>query len=107
MKMNRLGRTEMMVSEICLGTMTWGEQNTEADAHEQMDYALAQGVNFFDTAEMYPTQPTRAKHRASQRNISAAGSGLRASATRLCWQPRWAAPVSAGSATAKVLPGLR
>ncbi|MGJ8570575.1 MAG: aldo/keto reductase [Hoeflea sp.] len=61
MKMNRLGRTDMMVSEICLGTMTWGEQNTEADAHEQMDYALTQGVNFFDAAEMYPTQPTRAE----------------------------------------------
>jgi aryl-alcohol dehydrogenase-like predicted oxidoreductase len=61
MKMNRLGRTDMMVSEICLGTMTWGEQNSEADAHEQMDYALTQGVNFFDAAEMYPTQPTRAE----------------------------------------------
>ena len=61
MKMNRLGRTDMMVSEICLGTMTWGEQNSEADAHEQMDYALSQGVNFFDAAEMYPTQPTRAE----------------------------------------------
>ena len=61
MKMNPLGRTEMMVSEICLGTMTWGEQNTEAQAHEQMDYALTEGVNFFDAAEMYPTQPTRAE----------------------------------------------
>jgi aryl-alcohol dehydrogenase-like predicted oxidoreductase len=46
MKMNPLGRTGMMVSEICLGTMTWGEQNTEAEAHEQMDYAPSQGVNF-------------------------------------------------------------
>jgi len=61
MKMNRLGRTDMMVSEICLGTMTWGEQNTETEAHEQMDYALTQGINFFDAAEMYPTQPTRAE----------------------------------------------
>ena len=61
MKMNRLGRTDMMVSEICLGTMTWGEQNTEADAHAQMDHALTEGINFFDAAEMYPTQPTRAE----------------------------------------------
>ena len=45
------------MSVICLGTMTWGEQNTEAEAFEQMDYAVAQGVNFFDTAEMYPVPP--------------------------------------------------
>jgi aryl-alcohol dehydrogenase-like predicted oxidoreductase len=51
--MKKLGRTDVMVSEICLGTMTWGLQNTEAEGHEQMDYALEQGVNFFDTAEMY------------------------------------------------------
>lgn len=48
-----------MVSEICLGTMTWGSQNSEAEAHEQMDYAAGQGINFFDTAEMYPTTPMR------------------------------------------------
>lgn len=53
MKMKKLGRTDVMVSEICLGTMTWGLQNTEAEGHAQMDYALEQGVNFFDTAEMY------------------------------------------------------
>ncbi|WP_375588870.1 aldo/keto reductase [Hoeflea alexandrii] len=80
MKMNRLGRTEMMVSEICLGTMTWGEQNTEADAHEQMDYALAQGVNFFDTAEMYPTQPTRAETQGLTEEYI--GSWFRASGKR-------------------------
>ena len=51
MKYNPLGRTDIMVSEICLGTMTWGSQNSEAEAHEQMDYAVDQGVNFFDTAE--------------------------------------------------------
>jgi len=53
----KLGRTGLDVSTICLGTMTWGEQNTEAEAHEQMDYALTQGVNFFDTAEMYAIPP--------------------------------------------------
>ncbi len=45
------------VSKICLGTMTWGEQNTEAEAHEQIDYALDRGINFIDTAEMYPVPP--------------------------------------------------
>ena len=52
-----LGRTGLSVSLICLGTMTWGEQNTEAEGHAQMDYALDQGVNFFDTAELYPIPP--------------------------------------------------
>ena len=58
MNTRRLGQTDLQVSEICLGTMTWGEQNTEADGHEQMDYALARGVNFWDVAEMYPV-PSR------------------------------------------------
>ncbi|WP_417729042.1 aldo/keto reductase, partial [Roseovarius sp.] len=58
MKMNKLGRTGIDVSEICLGTMTWGLQNTEADGHAQMDYALTQGINFFDTAEMYAVPPS-------------------------------------------------
>lgn len=57
MEFRVLGRTELRVSQICLGTMTWGEQNSEADAHAQMDMALAAGVNFFDTAEMYPVPP--------------------------------------------------
>ncbi|MEW7007720.1 MULTISPECIES: aldo/keto reductase [unclassified Lentilitoribacter] len=58
MKMNILGRTDISVSEICLGTMTWGgNQNTEAEGHEQMDYAVEHGVNFFDTAEMYSVNP--------------------------------------------------
>lgn len=52
-----LGRTGLKVSVVCLGTMTWGRQNTEAEGHEQMDYALAHGVNFFDTAEMYAVPP--------------------------------------------------
>ena len=58
MKMNRLGRTDIHVSEICLGTMTWGLQNSEAEGHAQMDYALEQGINFFDTAEMYAVPPS-------------------------------------------------
>ncbi|MET2986611.1 NADP(H)-dependent aldo-keto reductase [Aureibaculum conchae] len=54
MKYTTLPHTDIKVSKICLGTMTWGEQNTEAEGHEQMDYALEQGVNFFDVAELYP-----------------------------------------------------
>jgi len=49
--------TQLEVSEVCLGTMTWGEQNSEPEAHAQLDYAIAQGINFIDTAEMYPVPP--------------------------------------------------
>jgi aryl-alcohol dehydrogenase-like predicted oxidoreductase len=56
-KYNKLGQSDLQVSEICLGTMTWGEQNTEAEAHEQLDYAVSRGVNFVDAAEMYPVPP--------------------------------------------------
>ena len=61
MRYNPLGTTDTLVSELCLGTMTWGSQNSEAEAHEQLDYAVGKGVNFFDTAEMYPTTPRRAE----------------------------------------------
>jgi aryl-alcohol dehydrogenase-like predicted oxidoreductase len=57
MKYNLLGQTDLKVSEICLGTMTFGSQNTQNEGFEQMDYALLQGVNFFDTAELYPVPP--------------------------------------------------
>lgn len=53
MQYKKIKNTELEVSTICLGTMTWGEQNTEADAHQQLDYALSQGINFIDTAELY------------------------------------------------------
>ena len=58
MKYVPLGRTGLDVSRVCLGTMTWGTQNTQAAADIQLDYALAKGVNFIDTAEMYSVQPT-------------------------------------------------
>ncbi len=61
MRMRKLGNTGIEVTEICLGTMTWGTQNTEAEAHEQMDYALEQGVTFWDTAELYPVNPPTAE----------------------------------------------
>jgi len=64
MNFKKLGNTDLKVSTICLGTMTWGEQNSQKDAFEQMDYAVDQGINFFDTAELYavPMKPeTRGK----------------------------------------------
>jgi aryl-alcohol dehydrogenase-like predicted oxidoreductase len=57
MNKKTLPGTELHVSDICLGTMTWGEQNSEAEAHAQLDHAVAQGINFIDTAEMYPIPP--------------------------------------------------
>lgn len=61
MRMNTLGRTGLRVSELCLGSMTWGTQNTEAEAHAQIDMALDHGINFIDTAEMYPVNPVSAE----------------------------------------------
>ena len=60
----KLPHTDIEVSKICLGTMTWGNQNIEAEGHEQMDYAVDQGINFFDTAELYPipAHPDRYAH---------------------------------------------
>jgi aryl-alcohol dehydrogenase-like predicted oxidoreductase len=69
MKFQKLGRTDLNVSLICLGTMTWGQQNTEAEGHEQMDYALDQGVNFWDTAELYSIPPDRNTQGSTERII--------------------------------------
>lgn len=69
MKYATLGNTDLKVSKICLGTMTWGEQNTQEDAFEQMDYAVEQGVNFFDTAEMYPIPPAEKHYGDTERII--------------------------------------
>lgn len=57
MKKNQLGRTGIEVSALCLGSMTWGSQNTTGEGHAQIDRALEQGINFIDTAEMYPVNP--------------------------------------------------
>ncbi len=64
-----LGNTDIRVSKICLGTMTFGQQNTEADGHAQMDYALAQGINFLDAAEMYPIPSSAETHGSTERII--------------------------------------
>ena len=79
MEHRRLGRTDLNVSLICLGTMTWGQQNTEAEGHEQMDYALSQGINFFDTAELYSIPPKAETQGSTERII---GSWFKSRANR-------------------------
>jgi aryl-alcohol dehydrogenase-like predicted oxidoreductase len=79
MKMNKLGRTDLAVSRVCLGTMTFGQQNTEADAHSQLDYALERGINFVDTAEMYPVPPSAETQGSTERFI---GSWLKKTGQR-------------------------
>jgi len=69
MKKRKLGNTGLEVSEICLGTITWGQQNTESEGHQQMDYALDKGINFFDTAEMYAVPPKKETQGSTERII--------------------------------------
>ena len=69
MKFKKLGTTDIDVSLICLGTMTWGTQNTEKEAFEQMDYAIEQGINFFDTAELYSVPPTKDSYGKTEKII--------------------------------------
>jgi aryl-alcohol dehydrogenase-like predicted oxidoreductase len=79
MEYRSLGRTQIRVSAIGLGTMTFGEQNTEAEGHQQLDYAFDQGVNLIDTAEMYPVPPRAETCGATERII---GTWLRRSGKR-------------------------
>jgi len=79
MQYSRLGRTGIQVSRICLGTMTWGEQNSEREAHAQLDAALAAGINFIDTAEMYPVPPKAGTYGRTEQYI---GSWLKARGNR-------------------------
>lgn len=69
MRYQTLANTDLNVSKLCLGTMTWGEQNTEQQAHEQLDYALDRGINFIDTAEMYPVPPQGDTQGMTERHI--------------------------------------
>jgi aryl-alcohol dehydrogenase-like predicted oxidoreductase len=82
MKLNRLGRTDLMVTQICLGTMTWGSQNTEAEGHAQIDHALEAGINFMDTAELYAVPGSR---ETSGRTEEIIGSWFAATGQRDKW----------------------
>jgi aryl-alcohol dehydrogenase-like predicted oxidoreductase len=69
LKKNNLGKTDIMVSEICLGTMTWGQQNSEKDAHDQLSFAIERGINFIDTAEMYSVPPKEETYGLTEKYI--------------------------------------
>jgi len=69
MEYNKLGRSDIEVSRICLGSMTWGEQNSETEGHSQMDAAFERGVNFIDVAEMYPVTPRAETYGATEKII--------------------------------------
>ncbi len=69
MKFRKLGKSDINVSVICLGTMTWGEQNTIEEAHQQLDYAIDHEVNFIDTAEMYPVPPSKDTYSLTEQYI--------------------------------------
>ncbi|MEO0367489.1 MAG: aldo/keto reductase [Pseudomonadota bacterium] len=69
MKKVKLGSSDLLVSEICLGSMTWGQQNTQEEANQQIDYALDQGINFIDTAEMYSVPPKAETQGSTERYI--------------------------------------
>ncbi|WP_158807478.1 aldo/keto reductase [Beijerinckia sp. L45] len=69
LEMRKLGRTGIDVTSICLGTMTWGQQNTEAEGHAQLDYAIGRGINFIDTAEMYSVPPKAETQGSTERII--------------------------------------
>jgi aryl-alcohol dehydrogenase-like predicted oxidoreductase len=71
MQQRQLGTSDISVSLICLGTMTWGRQNTAAEGFEQMDYAAARGINFFDTAEMYAVPPNKDTYGKTEEIIGA------------------------------------
>ncbi len=68
MQYRQLGNSDIQVSALCLGTMTYGEQNDQSQAFEQLDYALAHGINFIDTAEMYPV-PAKAQTQGHRERI--------------------------------------
>jgi len=81
-KFNNLGRTDLKVSQICLGTMTWGRQNTEAEGHAQIEMAMETGINFMDTAELYAVPPEEKTCGATEEII---GSWFKKSGKRDQW----------------------
>lgn len=82
MEKRQLGHTELNVTALCLGTMTWGEQNTENEAYAQLDCAKAAGINFIDTAEMYPVPPKPETYATTERYI---GNYFKARGNRADW----------------------
>ena len=87
MNFKKLGNTDLKVSTICLGTMTWGEQNNQKEAFEQMNYALNCGVNFFDAAEIYPSPCKEETYGETERMAEKP-------VVSTCCSARWSAMVS-------------
>jgi len=101
MQYRKLGNTDIEVSAICLGTMTWGKQNTQAEAFEQIDYALEQGINFIDTAELYAVPPEAETYGATETIIGnwLAESGRRSDiilASKVCGPTGWCPHIREG-----------
>ena len=111
METRQLGDADVQVSAICLGTMTWGRQNTEEEAFAQMDYAFDKGVNFFDTAELYPIPPEADTQGRTETMI---GNWFEKTGTRqdvahakkgttgIPKLPKWSSPAGHGSAPSLV-----
>jgi len=103
MKYSKLGDTDIDVSVICLGTMTWGEQNTQAEGHHQLDYAMSHGINFIDTAELYAIPPKAETYGRTEEVI---GSWLASRscrdkiilASKICGPTGWCPHIRAGKA---------
>jgi aryl-alcohol dehydrogenase-like predicted oxidoreductase len=102
MRRNRLGRTDIEVSTLCLGTMTWGEQNSEAEAHAQLDRALDAGINFIDTAELYPVPPCAETQGRTEAYIGSwlatrGGRDRIVLATKVCGRADWLDHIRGGN----------
>ena len=91
MQMRQLGHTDIQVSKLCLGTMTWGEQNTQSEAHSQLDFALERGINFIDTAEMYPVPPKEETYTLTEQYIGS-WSGLKKNRDQIILASKMAGP---------------
>ena len=95
MKKIKLGSSDLQVTPICLGTMTFGEQVNEATAHSILDHSLARGINFLDTAEMYSV-PTRAEtFNVTEKILGNWFEKNPGARQKLCWPPKWPARLAA------------
>jgi aryl-alcohol dehydrogenase-like predicted oxidoreductase len=106
MQYRQLGTTDLKVSKICLGTMTWGEQNTEVEAHRQLDIAVDAGVNFIDTAELYPVPPKAATYGRTEAFIGSWLAG-RSDRDRLVIASKVAGPAAGNSGAGHIRNGPR
>ncbi len=103
MRYNKLGCSDTEVSVLCLGTMTWGEQNNETEAHQQLDLALASGINFIDTAELYPVPPRAETYGLTEQYIGTWLAQRRACrdrivlATKVCARADWIPHIRGGA----------